>query len=68
VHAWISRATRSSLHPSNTFTMEWPPRSGKSCEFPEWTRLLSSQLNKLKIRLTGQQAFLEEVETSAESG
>jgi predicted NUDIX family NTP pyrophosphohydrolase len=23
---------------SNTFTMEWPPRSGKRCEFPEIDR------------------------------
>ena len=39
IHAW---AARGDLDPatvrSNTFTMEWPPRSGKRREFPEVDR------------------------------
>ncbi len=39
VYAW---AVRGDLDPatirSNTFTMEWPPRSGKTAEFPEVDR------------------------------
>ncbi len=40
VHAW---AVEGDLDPdrftSNTFTMEWPPRSGKAAEFPEIDRV-----------------------------
>ena len=39
VHAWAAEAD---LDPaelrSNTFTMEWPPRSGVEAEFPEVDR------------------------------
>ncbi len=40
VHAW---AVEGDVDPdrftSNTFTMEWPPRSGKMAEFPEIDRV-----------------------------
>ena len=32
------RATSTPARSSNTFTMEWPPRSGQSAEFPEVDR------------------------------
>jgi len=42
---------------SNTFEMEWPPRSGSKKEFPEWFDALEA---KLKI-VEGQQGFIEEL-------
>jgi predicted NUDIX family NTP pyrophosphohydrolase len=39
VHAWAVAADFDSEKiKSNTFSMEWPPRSGKMCEFPEIDR------------------------------
>ena len=48
---------------SNTFSMEWPPRSGKQGEFPEIDRAgwFTIQMGKEKI-LKGQAGFLEELE------
>lgn len=48
---------------SNTFSMEWPPRSGKQKEFPEIDRAgwFTIQMGKEKI-LKGQAGFLEELE------
>lgn len=39
LHAWAVEAdVEAEKLVSNTFTMEWPPRSGKSAEFPEVDR------------------------------
>ena len=40
VHAWAfaSSLPGGAAIRSNTFTMEWPPRSGRLCEFPEVDR------------------------------
>ena len=48
---------------SNTFTMEWPPRSGNRQEFPEVDRAewFAIEVAKEKI-LKGQVRFLEELE------
>jgi len=48
---------------SNTFSMEWPPRSGKQKEFPEIDRAgwFTIQMGKGKI-LKGQAGFSEELE------
>ncbi len=48
---------------SNTFTMEWPPRSGITKEFPEIDRAgwFTIQAAKEKIN-RGQTGFLEELE------
>lgn len=48
---------------SNTFTMEWPPKSGKMSAFPEVDRAewFALDLAKAKI-LKSQGAFLEELE------
>ena len=64
VHAWAvegncdSRAIR-----SNTFAMEWPPRSGRQQEFPEVDRAgwFAVDLAKEKI-LEGQRGLLEQLE------
>ena len=47
---------------SNTFTMEWPPRSGIQSEFPEVDRAgwFTIHMAKQKI-LKGQRRFLEEL-------
>ncbi len=47
---------------SNTFTMEWPPRSGKQQAFPEVDRAAWFALDEAKQRITpGQTALLEEL-------
>jgi predicted NUDIX family NTP pyrophosphohydrolase len=49
---------------SNTFSMEWPPRSGKIQEFPEVDRAawFRADLAKEKI-LKGQRPFIEELQS-----
>lgn len=64
VHAW---AVRGDADParlrSNTFSMEWPPRSGKQREFPEADRAewFSIEDARRKI-LKGQSGFLDQLE------
>lgn len=61
VHAWAIQADiDASRLRSNSFQMEWPPRSGVQCDFPEvdrgeWFRLEAA---KEKI-LVGQKPILE---------
>jgi predicted NUDIX family NTP pyrophosphohydrolase len=61
VTAWaIERDIDASLVKSNTFSMEWPPKSGKTQEFPEvdkggWFSIPSAKTRLLK----GQVAFLD---------
>ena len=52
---------------SNTFSMEWPPRSGKRQEFPEVDRAewFTMAVAKEKI-LKGQVGFLEELSLEIE--
>ena len=65
VHAWaVEGDIDAASVRSNTFSMEWPPRSGKQQEFPEVDKggwfTLSAAREKL---LAGQLGFLEELET-----
>lgn len=47
---------------SNTFTLEWPPRSGKTREFPEIDRAGWFTLEEAKVKIIkGQAGFLEEL-------
>jgi len=47
---------------SNTFSMEWPPRSGKLEEFPEVDRGMWCDLATARIKLLpGQRAFLDQL-------
>src|SRR5262245_22279668 len=52
VHAW---ALEGDLDPatvkSNTFTMEWPPKSGKQVEFPEIDRAEFFDLAGARVKL-----------------
>jgi predicted NUDIX family NTP pyrophosphohydrolase len=64
VHAW---AFQGDCDPaavkSNTFTIEWPPKSGRQAEFPEIDRAeffdLATARKKIKA---GQESFLDEIE------
>jgi predicted NUDIX family NTP pyrophosphohydrolase len=47
---------------SNTFSMEWPPRSGKQAEFPEVDRAEWFPINAAKKKLLkGQVGFVEQL-------
>jgi predicted NUDIX family NTP pyrophosphohydrolase len=64
VYAWTVRGEFDpSTLKSNTFSMEWPPRSGKQQEFPEVDRaewfLLETARRKI---VKGQLGFLSELE------
>jgi len=65
VHAW---AFKGDCDPtairSNTFTMEWPPRSGRQVEFPEIDRAAFFDLGAAKRKINPAQVrLLEELET-----
>lgn len=62
IHAW---AFEGDCDPtkikSNTFSMEWPPRSGKKQEFPEVDRAGWFDLDEAKEKISaGQKGFLVE--------
>jgi predicted NUDIX family NTP pyrophosphohydrolase len=64
VHAWALEGDLDVARlASNTFSMEWPPRSGQMREFPEVDRAewLSVPTAREKI-LEAQRAFLDELE------
>jgi predicted NUDIX family NTP pyrophosphohydrolase len=54
---------------SNSFTMEWPPRSGKFRSFPEVDRAEWFPIGEAKDRiLKGQQPLLEQLEALLREG
>jgi predicted NUDIX family NTP pyrophosphohydrolase len=64
IQAW---AIESDCNPaeikSNTFTMEWPPRSGRRQEFPEVDRAAWFDIEEAKQKINqGQAGLLEELE------
>jgi predicted NUDIX family NTP pyrophosphohydrolase len=64
VHAW---AFKGDCDPktvrSNTFVMEWPPKSGRQAEFPEIDRAEFFDLKTARTKIkAGQEALLEELE------
>jgi predicted NUDIX family NTP pyrophosphohydrolase len=64
VFAW---AVEGDLDPetavSNTFEMEWPPKSGRTREFPEIDRVAWFELDEARVRIkAAQAAFLERFE------
>jgi len=68
VYAW---AVRSEFEParlrSNTFSMEWPPRSGRHQVFPEIDRAAWFGLDLARVKiLRGQVGFLDELESKLE--
>ena len=64
VHAWaVEGDLVASSIVSNTFTMEWPPRSGKQQEFPEVDRGEWFSITAAREKLQeGQVGFLDELE------
>jgi len=64
VHAW---AFQGDCDPagvkSNTFTIEWPPRSGQQTEFPEIDRAAFFDLATARIKIkAGQGGLIDELE------
>ena len=64
VHAWVVESDLDMSHvKSNTFTIEWPPRSGKQQESPEVDRVewfpIDAALEKIN---KGQQGLLRELQ------
>ena len=64
VHAWALEAEVDVADlRSNTFTIEWPPRSGITAEFPEVDRgewfAIATAMQKINA---GQRGFLEELQ------
>ncbi len=67
VYAWAVRGDFDSANlKSNTFWLEWPPKSGKQREFPEVDRAgwFSIESANEKI-LRGQQGFLRQLQEKA---
>ena len=63
VHAWaFAGDCDPSQIRSNTFSMEWPPRSGRTAAFPEVDRAKFHNLEQARIRINpAQMALLEEL-------
>ena len=63
VHAWAVRGDLDATAiRSTTFTMEWPPRSGRQQEFPEVDRGVWLTLDEARGKiLKGQAAFLDDL-------
>ena len=65
IHAWAvaGDADAAAMH-SNTFALEWPPRSGETREFPEVDRAAWFGVAEARRRiLAGQAAFLDQLVT-----
>jgi predicted NUDIX family NTP pyrophosphohydrolase len=63
VYAWAAEADIDPARVvSNTFTVEWPPRSGRQQEFPEIDRAAWFPLEEARIKiLAGQVPLLEQL-------
>ena len=63
ISAWaVEGDCRADIINSNTFTMEWPPRSGRQAEFPEVDRAGWFSLKQAKKKiLKGQVGFIDEL-------
>jgi predicted NUDIX family NTP pyrophosphohydrolase len=58
VHAWAVRCDLDiSRIESNTFTMEWPPHSGRQQEFPEVDRAAFFRIEEAKKKINPAQIF-----------
>ncbi|MFN3565544.1 MAG: NUDIX domain-containing protein, partial [Burkholderiaceae bacterium] len=70
VHAW---AVRADFDParlrSNPFTMQWPPKSGQSREFPEVDRAAWFTLGEARAKIQpGQRPVLDQLEALLQRG
>lgn len=66
VHAWAVEGTLDPAEAvSNTFEMEWPPRSGRIQTFPEIDRVEWFRLKKARVKIKDAQApFLDRLEAA----
>jgi len=64
IQAWaIEKDCDPAMIKSNTFSMEWPPRSGRQQEFPEVDRAAWFDIEEAKQKISqGQAGLLEELE------
>jgi predicted NUDIX family NTP pyrophosphohydrolase len=64
VHAWAFQGDcDATAIKSNTFTIEWPPKSGKRQDFPEIDRAGWFDLPTARIKIkAGQEAFINELQ------
>ena len=64
VHTWAFEGDCDpNVVKSNTFTMEWPPKSGRRMEFPEIDRVEFLDLDTARKKIkAGQEGLLEELE------
>ncbi len=64
VYAWAwRRDLDAAVLASNTFTMEWPPRSGRRAEFPEIDRFAWFPLEEARAKVNpAQVAFIDRLE------
>jgi predicted NUDIX family NTP pyrophosphohydrolase len=61
VHAWAFEGDCDpAVIVSNTFTMEWPPKSGRQAEFPETDKAQFFELAEAKRKINAAQAALIE--------
>lgn len=69
VHAWaVEGDVDAAAIVSNTFTVEWPPRSGKRQAFPEVDRAAWLELGAARAKiLAGQRGFLDELKQQLRS-
>ncbi len=67
VHAWaLAGDVDTTQIQSNTFTLEWPPRSGRTSEFPEVDRAAWFDLDRAREKINpAQAAFLDRLLTAA---
>jgi predicted NUDIX family NTP pyrophosphohydrolase len=63
VHAWACEGDLAGPPRSNTFQIEWPPRSGKMREFPEVDRAEWFGLAEARVKMNPAQAGFIEVLT-----
>ena len=61
VHAWAFEGDcDAEAVVSNTFELEWPPKSGRTCEFPEIDRATWFDLGSARVKINpAQVAFLD---------
>ena len=69
IHAWAAEADFDAANvTSNLFSMEWPPKSGRSAEFPEVDRAGWFSIDEARRKiLKGQQPFLDRLLGLAEN-
>lgn len=68
VHAWAFEGDcDTAAIKGNTFTIEWPPKSGRQMEFPEIDRAEFFDLDTARRKIkAGQEALIEELATILE--